>query len=280
MFLIAITLFSPNSLASENNTIPKRFPYNTVVIPAGRFKMGCTKEQEDCSGTDYRFIHEVKITQQFYMMETEVTSNLYDMVISLGETPSSYNRNHPENYITWMEAVQFANRLSVLEGFEQCYVIQDDFVYWPDKNCDGWRLPTEAEWEYAARANQNLKFAGSNDPNVVSWNSSNGGGDLHPVKQKSPNAFGLYDMSGNVSEWVWDWYADYPKSVQTDPTGPLEGEAHIKRGGGVNSESYNVRVALRGYNAPKGTTQAAFQSVFAKKSNYVNDEGFRLVRKY
>ncbi|MDP7505770.1 MAG: SUMF1/EgtB/PvdO family nonheme iron enzyme, partial [Nitrospinota bacterium] len=135
------------------------------------------------------------------------------------------------------EALQFCNRLSTMEALAPAYRVEGGtMVRVPEAN--GFRLPTEAEWELAARANEELLYAGSAELQTVAWYWKNGGGMTHPVGRRQPNARGLYDMSGNVGEWVWDWYAPYATTEELlDPIGPASGTVRVVRGGSYQSVS-------------------------------------------
>jgi formylglycine-generating enzyme required for sulfatase activity len=196
----------------------------------------------------------VTLTVPFLMSETEVTQGQYQAV--MGENPSSFRNKRdwakrPVESLSWFDAARYCNRLSLKEGFEPCYVFHGDSdVKWPlGLRCTGYRLPTEAEWEYAARAGQDLDFAGSSKPDEVAWYGATlGTGETHPVKRKKPNRWGLYDMSGNVSEWVWD--EDGPDSlveIRKDPVGPMrDGSLRMIRGGSFLQRELGVRIDFRG----------------------------------
>jgi len=166
-----------------------------------------------------------------------------------------------------VDAVTFANKLSALEGLEACYDIHqvevtrkmrkagDDGVRvsWPNERaCTGYRLPTEAEWEYAARAGQSTTYSGSNELGEVAWYKDNSGNKTHPVAQKRANSWGLYDMSGNVLEWVWDWYDEgyYQSSSSIDPAGPNTGSRRVLRSSSLANGGSSARIAIRGSNTP------------------------------
>lgn len=203
------------------------------------------------------------------MMESEVTQKLYKEVMGINPSPSTARRKYfPVTRVKWHEAAEFANELSRLEGLEVCYSIDRQKVKWSDKDCNGWRLPTEAEWEKAARGGQNQKYAGSN------WFRRVAHGGTFTTKpiavcSKNKNDYGLCDMSGNVSEWTWDkyragMYRIYASDdVVKDPVGPKRGWGHIIRGGGYQQPRFNSKVSRR-----------SFTFSFVRSSTI----GFRLVR--
>jgi len=170
--------------------------------------------------------------------------------------------------------VAFANALSLRKGLEQCYVVSGKNVSWPKGlACKGYRLPTEAEWEYAARAGEDTLYAGSNDLNEVAWHRFNAGGKTGAVGQKAANAWGLYDMSGNVFEWCWDWYGEetYQSGSRVNPVGPESGIDRVLRGGSHGGFSEHTRLADRSSSmAAEGTEYGP-----ALRQHYV---GFRVVR--
>jgi formylglycine-generating enzyme required for sulfatase activity len=165
--------------------------------------------------------------------------------------------DYPMYYVSWYEAIHYCNRRSQNEGLAPAYSVSGNNVTL-NKNANGYRLPTEAEWEFAAKGGKNQpypifdEFSGSNIMNDVAWYDGNSGGSTHPVGTKKPNALGLHDMSGNVWEWCWDWHGDYLEGLQADPVGASSGSVRVRRGGGWNAAARYVRSAFRGYGTPAG----------------------------
>ena len=180
-----------------------------------------------------------------------VTQELYERV--MGINPSGFKgATRPVESVSWYNAVEFCNKLSELEGKEKAYTINGG-----DVSCNfttkGYRLLTEAEWEYCARGGQRFKYSGSDDVDEVAWYNENSGGETHPVSLKKYNGFGLYDMSGNVWEWCWDWKDDYSSANQEDPCGPTNGFNRVRRGGSWNYFVRHMRVSYRRDDAPTVT---------------------------
>ena len=218
--------------------------YEMVRIPAGTFTMGCTPEQGSDCDSDEKPSHQVRISRDFYMGTTEVTQGLYRKV--MGNNPSYYKScgdSCPVEQVSWYDAVAFANKLSEMKGLEKCYRDSGSSTSF-DRNCTGYALPTEAEWEYAARGGENYKYAGSNNVGEVAWYYGNSGNKTHAVGQKKANGYGLYDMSGNVYEWTWDGYGRYSSGSQTDPTGATSSLRVLRGGFYYDYEGY-VRVSGR-----------------------------------
>ncbi|MDD3535279.1 MAG: SUMF1/EgtB/PvdO family nonheme iron enzyme [Candidatus Cloacimonetes bacterium] len=197
----------------------------------------------------------------FYISNYETTQAEYQAV--MGSNPASgygVGANYPVYKVSWYDAIEYCNRRSLQEGFTPCYsygTYDTNPSNWPNGwkgnynnhtnvNCDwtanGYRLPTEMEWMYAAKGgnqSQGYTYSGSNDINAVAWYDSNSGNTTHTVGSKLPNELGIYDMSGNVWEWCWDIYGSYPSGAQTNPHGASSGSSRVVRGGSwSNSASY------------------------------------------
>ena len=210
------------------------------LIPAGRFLMGSSSKIPK-SGEDEQE-HEVVITQSFYMGIHEVPQNIWELY--LDHKSRFKHGSHPVNNISFFDALTFANLMSRANGLQECYRITPQAAEWVlGLDCNGYRLPTEAEWEYATRAGEGGLQETKLDQ--YSWNKTNSNKSLHPVGQKKSNAFGLYDTLGNVWEWVWDIYEDYPSTEMRDPLGAAKGPFRIRRGGGYSTGSSRIRIADR-----------------------------------
>jgi sulfatase modifying factor 1 len=254
------TLTLPVNSASGNTGITMK------NIPAGTFPMGCTSGDTECDGAE-RPVRNVTLSA-FQMGETEVTQAQWQAV--MGSNPSSFLgcATCPVEQVSWLDAVVFCNRLSEAQGLKPCYYSDAGFtqVYgksgssWTlpnagtvvrDPSAKGYRLPTEAEWEYAARGGNNSHiYSGGNTVGNVAWYTANSSSKTQPVKGKQANGYGLYDMSGNVWEWCQDWYGSYPASAQTNPTGPTLASYRVLRGGGWNRDAQGCRASRRDYSSP------------------------------
>ena len=264
-------------------------PEGFVLIPAGTFQMG-----SNVGYSDNKPVHEVTITKPFYMGKYEVTQAEYEKYCSYGSSSpsSSYGDgdNYPAYYVSWYDALVYCNKRSMAEGFTPCYSISGstDPSKWGtvptssnntwnavvcNWNANGYRLPTEAEWEYAARAGDNtvasLTYSGTSDVNKLgeyAWYSSNSNSKTHEVGTKKANGFGLYDMSGNVWEWCWNWWTNsYDAEAEggSDPTGSSAGSYRVGRGGGWDGYSDGCAVSCRNYFGPYSRFDLGFRVVRA-----------------
>jgi len=216
--------------------IRDRVAVDMVDIPGGSFLRGSPE-------------HEVTVSA-FALSRTTVTRDLYRQLMDIH--PEGWDRDEdddrfPANYVDWFGAVRFCNRLSEQAGLTPCYEMDGENVTW-NWEVDGYRLPTEAEWEYACRAGTTTQFFWGDDEGAAgeyAWYEGNSDDRVHPVAEKKPNPWGLYDMAGNVSEWCWDWRSNYSGEAQTDPTGPPDGSSRIRRGGAFPNEPGPLRSAVR-----------------------------------
>jgi len=225
---------------TKEKTIENSIGIEFVPIPAGTFTMGSPAAEKDRDDDETQ--HQVTLTKSFYMGRTEVTQGQWKKVMGTepwkGQDYVQEGDDYPAVYISWDDAVEFCKKLSAMENR----------VY---------RLPTEAEWEYACRGGTKTAFSFGDDEADLSkyaWFDGNAyyvdEKYAHQVGQKLPNAFGLYDMHGNVCEWCSDWYSEYPSGPLTDPQGPNTGSSRVLRGGSWYVGPGFVRCADRCFNSP------------------------------
>ena len=233
-----------SSSASNAKLNLKNLTSNMVYVSGGTFTMGATSEQGSDADSDEKPTHSVTVSS-FYICKYEVTQALWKAV--MGSNPSNWKGdNLPVERVSWDDCQTFIRKLNALTG----------------KN---FRLPTEAEWEFAARGGNNsrgYKYAGSNNIGDVAWYDGNSGNKTHTVGTKSPNELGIYDMSGNVWEWCQDWYGSYSSASQTNPTGASSGSNRVLRGGSWRYYAGHCRSSFRNSSAPAGRN---------------DDDGLRLV---
>jgi formylglycine-generating enzyme required for sulfatase activity len=228
-----------------------------VHISGGTFNMGSPANEANRNNDEAR--HQVTVTS-FYMSKYIVTQEEYEAI--MGTNPSRFRQEGvktPVENVSWFDAVEFCNRLSESEGLTPVYTItgtgNDRTVTW-NRDGNGYRLPTEAEWEYACRAETTTTFNTGNNINTAQANYdgtspyNNNPAGLYmrrtkPVGNFEANAWGLYDMHGNVWEWSWDWYGNYITTAQTDPIGPASGTYRLLRGGSWFDGGRNIRSAVR-----------------------------------
>lgn len=279
LMLITVTVFFVMCLSSDGKVMaqaPKEITNSIgmklVLIPKGTFTMGSPESEQvgELSRELDESQHEVTISKDYYLGVYEVTQAQYKKV--MGENPSEFqgnklamlhpqtgqrakeidSSNHPVEMVSWQDAVKFCQRLSEL----------------PEEKKAGrvYRLPTEAEWEYACRAGSKTAFSfgvGVKSLSDHAWYRQNSNLQTHPVGEKKPNAWGLHDMHGNVGEWCSDWYGEYPIGSATDPVGPREGSCRVHRGGSwFFPEAARCRSACRFGLIPP--------------SQHIDDTGFRI----
>ncbi len=225
----AIVGGSATANAAENLTFTvKGVTFTMVKVEAGTFTMGATSEQGSEAYIDEKPAHKVTLTKDYYIGQTEVTQALWQAV--MGSNPSKFKGdNLPVDQVCWDDCQKFISKLNSLTGSK-------------------FRLPTEAEWEYAARGgnkSRGYKYSGSNNIKDVVWYTKTTKKRTKPVGTKSPNELGIYDMSGNVWEWCYDWYGSYSSGAQTDPTGATSGSGRVSRGAGWDFDARFCRVSYR-----------------------------------
>lgn len=195
-----------------------------VRIPAGTFQMGSNEGE-----ANEKPLHTVRISRSFYLGQYEVTQEQW--TVMMGSNPSLFKgETYPVENVSWDDVQAFIKRLNIRENGIQ------------------YRLPSEAEWEYAARAGTTTAYSFGNDPNQLgeyAWYGENAGGQTHPVGQKNPTPWGLYDMHGNASEWVKDWYGPYTAGTVVDPEGPRLGSYRVYRAYGCYESAKNCRTSRR-----------------------------------
>jgi len=207
-----------------------------VLIPAGTFMMGSPDDEAD-RGADESPQTRVTLSKDFFLGATDVTQGQYESVMNTNPSDfKSVGKDAPVEEVSWDDAMAFCQKLT--ESERTSGRLPEGYVF---------TLPTEAQWEYACRAGPSGAYA--TDPAATSWYDRNSGGTTHPVGMKQPNAWGLYDMTGNVYQWCSDWYANrYPGGEVTDPTGPDSGSVRVLRGGGWYYDRSYCRSAYRDFD--------------------------------
>jgi len=223
-----------------------------IHVPAGRFMRGSDDSDPDARENE-KPPHEVVLMLSVFIAAAPVTQRLYEAL--MGKNPSRFTgADLPVECVSWFDAVRFCNALSLAQQLPEAYVLSGDYagntptVAWSGPAAPGWRLPTEAEWEYAARAGTTGPRYGALDE--IAWYKDNSGNGTHPVGLKLPNPWGLYDTLGNVWEWCWDWDAPYSTGKRVDPVGPSGGDNRVYRGGSWLNGARYARAADRSKCGP------------------------------
>lgn len=223
-----------NEISSANDNVltftVNGVSFNMIKVAGGTFTMGANVGDSEAESDETR--HQVTLSD-YYIGETEVTQALWKAV--MGSNPSNFKGdNLPVEMVSWNDCQEFISKLNAKTGAT-------------------FSLPTEAEWEYAARGgskSRGYKYSGSNSIDAVAWYTDNSGSKTHAVKTKQANELGIYDMSGNVWEWCSDWYGSYGSSSQTNPTGALSGSSRVNRGDSWFNSARTCRVSFRNFSTP------------------------------
>ena len=286
-------------------------PAGFVLIKGGTFVMGApASEGERFDFEKYDEVQHSVTVSSFYMSKYQVTQKEYREV--MGKNPSNFKGdNLPVDSVTWYDALEYCNKRSIKEGLTPVYTIkagsiasdgayisEEENITW-NRKANGYRLPTEAEWEYACRAGTTTPF---NTGNSITTKQANYDGSVYddngnvsynnkrdkptPVGSFAPNPWGLYDIHGNVDEWCWDWYGDYKTAAQKDPDGAVfsgtfkDGNGRVLRGGSWASSSGELRSAFRNYCASPPPSYKYDSWWYYKRCKGGGDYvGFRLVRR-
>jgi len=207
-----------------------------IWVEAGEFTMGSPASEK--GHDDDEIQHRVVLSKGYWLGKTEVTQYQWKSV--KGSNRSSFkDSNNPVEQVSWGEAMEFCKKVTQWE--QQAGRLPDGYKY---------SLPSEAQWEYACRAGSTGAYGGTGDLDSMGWYDKNSGNKTHPITQKQPNAWGFYDMHGNVWEWCRDWYGKYPSEGVTDPKGLATGSVSVRRGGGWRFSAEYCRSADRHYCSP------------------------------
>jgi formylglycine-generating enzyme required for sulfatase activity len=264
MFLTGCNTSTEPSPSAASSVVKTKCGSDMVAIPAGQFTMGAKEGPIDSKPE-----HVVRV-DGFLMDQREITQKIYESLT--GKNPSRRkNPKNPVEQVTWSGAARFCNARSLQEGLTPCY---DTDTWECDFSATGYRLPTEAEWEYACRAGGAAQYYNGDNPEelkTIAWFKGNSEGQPHPVGQRKANAWDLFDMAGNVWEWCNDYYGAmyYRQSPADNPRGPQEGEKRVLRGGAWSATAANCTSWVRNCDE-MGLTDVCLHG---------DSYGFRCVRK-
>jgi formylglycine-generating enzyme required for sulfatase activity len=272
LLFCSFTLFASALCAPVSAMAQSRFPDDFVLVKGGAFTMGSPASEPE-RGTD-ETQHHVTVSD-YYIAKSSVTQQEYNQL--MGSNPSEFKGdNLPVENVTWFDAIRFCNIRSTQEGLTPAYTISGETVTW-NRAANGYRLPTETEWEYACRAGtttpfnigNNITDREANCYNNYGYNNNSSGrvtggyrGRTTPVNNYRANSWGLFDMHGNVADWCWNWYGEYGAATQTNPAGPTTGTLRVNRGGGWNDFPKHIRSAYRAAMPPdNGSFNLGFRLV-------------------
>jgi formylglycine-generating enzyme required for sulfatase activity len=224
-----------------------------IRIEAAEFQMGSARGDDDAQAIEMPQ-HSVWLTRAYYLGKFEVTQEEYKKVVGMNPSRSSGNSKCPVEYVSWLDAIRYCNQMSERDGVERFYEISEDKVRVVSWEAPGYRLPTEAEWEYACRPTGGMLLHDDQaNMDEIGWFNGNSGRTTHEVGQKRANSLGFFDMRGNVSEWCWDDFTYYPKAddLQKDPHETTGSPFRVVRGGDCESAAVSCRPESRLGIAPR-----------------------------
>lgn len=220
--------------------------YHMIYVEGGTFQMGSDYNDRNAEENE-RPPHDVTLSS-FYIGKHTVIGEQWKDIMGINPSKYGYSKK-PVDSISWYDCIEFCNALSRKEGYEECYTINGENVTM-DMEKSGYRLPTEAEWEFAARGgnkSEGYRYAGDNIPDYVAWYGDNSFDYTQLPGRLKPNELEIYDMSGNVFEWCWDLFGDYSSDPQNNPTGSTVGSKHVVRGGSYYASYNRCRVTYRSF---------------------------------
>ena len=280
LFISGFALFSgcqkANPFGSEDEFLSVIAQPQMVFVEGGTFTMGCTDEQNgDCKNTEIPS-HQVTLSN-FRIGKYEITRTQWQAVMDY-HSNEFFGYNNPVETISWNDIVGTSGDTMVIKGI---IYYENGYIYKLNQlTGKQYRLPTEAEWEYAARGgkkSQGYKYSGSNDVNEVAWYENNSGETTHPVGRKQANELGIYDMSGNVWEWCSNWFGNYTANAKVNPAGPVSGSERVIRGGCWRHTAINSRVSSRNRSVPDKKWTNVGLRLAMSETDSTNLEKFNIV---